>query len=120
MIDWDKVRYFRRHEFGQSGDIEPDAELVRLLDEARHYAGIPFVVTSGIRSPERNTEVGGAPTSAHLTGHAVDIRCPTSRHRHKILEAAMMVGFRRIGIGQGFLHLDTDPAKAQDIIWLYD
>ena len=120
-MDWSRVRYFRRHEFGQGEpDIEPDPLLVEMLDEARQFAGIPFVITSGLRTQERNSEVGGAPTSAHLTGHAVDIRCPTSRHRHKILEAALMVGFRRVGIGRGFVHLDTDSAKAQDIIWLYD
>ena len=120
MIDWHRVRYFRRAEFGRHGDVEPDPLLVEMLDEARQYAGIPFVITSGIRSPERNAEVGGAEESAHLTGHAVDIRCPTSRHRHKILEAALLVGFRRIGIGKGFIHLDTDPEKPQDVVWLYD
>ena len=121
MTDWDRVRYFRRQEFGQGEPgVEPDSELVRLLDEARAAAGIPFVINSAIRTSERNAAVGGAPTSAHLSGHAVDIRAPTSRHRYKILEAALMVEFRRIGIGKGFIHLDTDLTKPQDVIWLYD
>ena len=34
----------------------------------------PIVITSGYRSPELNKKVGGAPTSNHLTGCAVDIR----------------------------------------------
>ena len=34
----------------------------------------PIIITSGYRSPELNKKVGGAPTSNHLTGCAMDIR----------------------------------------------
>ena len=34
----------------------------------------PIIINSGFRSPELNKKVGGAPTSNHLTGCAVDIR----------------------------------------------
>ena len=35
---------------------------------------VPLVINSGYRSPEVNRLAGGAPTSNHLTGCAVDIR----------------------------------------------
>ena len=43
--------------------------------ENREEAEEPIVITSGYRSPEVNRAVGGSPTSNHLTGCAVDIRC---------------------------------------------
>ena len=35
----------------------------------------PIIITSGYRSPDVNRAVGGAYSSNHLTGCAVDIRC---------------------------------------------
>ena len=43
--------------------------------ENRLEAEEPIVITSGYRSPEVNRCVGGAHSSNHLTGCAVDIRC---------------------------------------------
>lgn len=121
-MDWSDVRHFRRSEFGRHGDIEPDPDLVRMLDAAREIAGIPFTITSGVRSPERNAEVGGVDTSAHLAGHAVDIQCRTSRERALIVTGLVLAGFRRIGISGkgGFIHADVDSTKPQDVMWLYD
>lgn len=118
-MDWSTVKHFSRSEFGRSGSIEPDEKLVRLLDQAREIAGVPFAINSGIRSVERNAKAGGAPESAHLSGHAVDIHCPTSRHRFLIVRALIEVGFYRIGIGATFVHADTDPDKGQEVIWTY-
>ena len=49
----------------------------RSLDDARDDKDgeEPIIITSGYRSPEVNRAVGGSPTSNHLTGCAVDIRC---------------------------------------------
>ena len=51
----------------RSREISPCASLSR--DDN------PIIITSGYRSPEVNKAVGGSPTSNHLTGCAVDIRC---------------------------------------------
>jgi zinc D-Ala-D-Ala carboxypeptidase len=89
------------------------------LDEAREYAGIPFVINSAYRSKEHNKKVGGKPNSSHLKGLAVDIRCNTSRNRFLVLDALIAVGFNRIGIADSFIHVDLDLSKSDNVIWTY-
>jgi len=89
------------------------------LDEAREYAGIPFVINSAYRSPKHNKKVGGKPNSSHIKGLAVDIRCNTSRNRFIILDALIAVGFNRIGIADSFIHVDLDLSKSDNVIWTY-
>lgn len=117
MIDWSEVRHFSREEFGHADGVEPDPELVHMLDYARHEADLPFIITSGIRTKQRNAEVGGVDGSAHLTGRAVDIQCRTGRARFLFVRALMDAGFRRIGIYDTHIHVDTDPNKPKDVIW---
>ena len=113
MTDWSRVRYFRRSEFGYAGDVEPDPLLVDLLDEARKYAGTPFVITSGIRAPS-----GPDDTSSHVTGKAVDIRAPTSRQKFQIVESLLLVGINRIGVYDRHIHVDTDRSKPAGVMWV--
>ena len=118
-IDWSRVKHFERSEFGHSKGVDPDSKLVEMLDEARTIAGVLFNINSGIRTKARNAEVGGKPNSAHIGGYAVDIECRTSRHRFLMTRALLEVGFTRIGWGESFIHVDTDPTKPQSVGWLY-
>ena len=90
------------------------------IQDARHIANVPFNITSGYRCRHHNgkPEVGGSPTSSHLTGCAADIACSDSATRERILHGLIEAGFRRIGVGQSFIHCDTDSRKAP-AVWLY-
>lgn len=46
----------------------------------------PVVITSGFRSADVNTAVGGARQSAHAQGLAVDFRCPSYGDTRKVFE----------------------------------
>lgn len=91
--------------------------LVR-LDEARCLAGIPFVLTSALRSVAHERKMGRPGTSSHTLGVAVDISCRDSVSRLRIVSALLDAGFRRIGIADTFIHVDADPDKAH-CLWLY-
>lgn len=89
------------------------------LEEARQIAGRPFVITSGMRCPEYNRQVGGVDSSAHLSGWAADISARGFSSRASILFALRSAGFNRIGIANSFIHVDSDPDKPTDVVWLY-
>lgn len=45
------------------------------MEKVRAALGQPVYVTSGFRCSELNIAIGGAPTSAHQSGSAVDFTC---------------------------------------------
>lgn len=116
-------RYFTEEEFRQAkpacslSDMSPI--FMSRLDEARHIAGVPFIVNSAYRSKSYEiNEKGREGTSSHTKGIAVDLRCQSNFNRLLIVEALIKVGFRRIGIGKTFIHVDNDASKSPSI-WLY-
>ena len=95
-----------------------DYKLMYKLDLARQMADIPFIITSGLRSTEKNKEVSKATDSSHLKGLAVDIACKNPQEAYCIIRGALMAGFERILLGEGHIHLDTDPTKTQKVIFV--
>lgn len=106
-------RYFSSDE---ARGLRPD--LVLRLDYARHVAGVPFVITSGFRTPEENAAAGGGGNSAHLRGWAVDLSCPDHVTRFHVIRGLYAAGFRRIVVykATGHVHADADPSLDQDIL----
>lgn len=118
-------KYFTNDDFkGASpscsiSQMSPD--LLAKLDRAREVAGIPFVVTSAYRPSSWDIAKGRSGNGAHTRtpGLAVDIRCRNSRERWLIVMAAVAVGFPRIGVAKGFVHLDIDTSLPNPVLWTY-
>lgn len=100
-----------------------DPAFIRMLQDLERETGYPVFdhINSGARSPKHNSKVGGVSNSSHKipTCRAADIHAPSLSLRKQLVFAAKKVGFRRIGIGQRFVHLDNDPKKKQDVAWGY-
>lgn len=117
------MKYFKLEEF-DSPDLPGSGEEMKkstldLLEKTREIADIPFIITSGYRTPEHNAKVGGVQGSSHTKGYAVDIKCSSSLNRYKVIKAALEAGFNRIGVSGSFIHLDNDPLKHPNVIWTY-
>jgi uncharacterized protein YcbK (DUF882 family) len=119
-IDWDRVRHFQKKELycRCCEKLNISANLVLKLDLARALAETPFIITSGFRCQKHNQVVGGVKDSAHVKGLAVDIAVQNNITRLSILRGLIIAGFRRIGIGSNFIHVDIDNSKANNV-WLY-
>jgi len=125
------MRYFDISEFDSpdepgSGQYMDDSFL-EMLDNARHLAGIPFVISKGggYRTKEYNDALmkrnpRASKTSSHLDGFAADIIVRSSRERAFIVGSLLDAGINRLGIANGFVHADNDPTKPADLIWVYN
>ena len=118
------LKYFDISEFDSpdekgSGNYM-DNGLLYKIDLLRERYGKPIRITSGYRTESHNAKVGGVSNSSHLQGLAVDIACTASRDRHDLLNEALKLGFNRIGIANTFIHIDVDPAKPSECIWVYN
>ena len=101
-----------------TGKIEKlDKNLLKMLEEVETRSGVAIHVTSCFRTPEENAAVKGSPNSAHLRGRAADLRAPDIVTASKIVCAAIIVGFRRIGIYSNHIHLDIDRSLPFPAVW---
>ena len=130
-VDNMTLKYFTKKEFdcncsscktkGNTGE-NMDIDFLVKLDKARDIVGVSFRINSGYRCPEHNKNVGGIKTSSHtnIPCNAADISTKDSVTRFKVLQALLEVGFVRIGIGESFIHCDTDTEnKSPEVCWTY-
>lgn len=105
-------------------------QLWSMLDDARGFSGVPFIITSGRRTPDGNSVLKGAvPDSSHLSGLGVDLWVEDNHHLEMILRGLSQAKFRRRGLyfisdpddSNNFIprhiHVDIDPGKPQDSMW---
>lgn len=101
--------HFHLSEFTESDTAEregidnaPDPMAVKnlfkvaaLMEQVRSALGAkPILVSSGFRSVQLNARVGGARTSNHMTGEAVDFRCPGFGTPLQISQAIVKSGIK--------------------------
>lgn len=123
-LSWKDVKYFKASEFDSpdapgSGEKGMNLEFVHKMDMLRAACGFPLFITSGYRTTAHNAKVGGVDSSAHTTGHAADIRAGASSTKFAIVDAALAIGFKRIGVGATFVHVDDAPGLPDRVLWTY-
>lgn len=117
-------KYFKYSEFDSpdepgSGEKYMCETLIQMLDEVRKEYGKPMRINSGYRSKSQNLMVGGKKDSSHLRGYAADISVKNSVDRFHLIWLFMKYNFRRVGVAKTFIHVDVDPDKPQEVMWLY-
>lgn len=121
-LNWDEIKYFKRREFackcGKCGGfpVEPDPELVKLLEKIRAYFGKPVRINSGVRCAAHNSSaaVGGAKNSQHLHGTAADIVVDgVTPERVALYAETLLPKTGGIGRYKTFTHIDTRKNRSR-------
>lgn len=110
---------FRQSEFAckcPCGISNISIELVKALQSLRDLLKEPIKINSACRCPAHNKAVRGSEKSFHITtpeqeGKAVDIQITNKGVAYKVREYAVQCGFKGIGVGANFIHLDVRPGN---------
>ena len=98
--------------------FEMDSRTLDRLEAVRLVYGRSIVIVSGFRCADHNAAVGGAVTSPHLAGHAVDVARPYGKELNELIGTFMACGFHGFGMGDGKLHFDDHPVLGRRA-WMY-
>ena len=106
----DVSKNFSRSEFACKcgcGRDTMDAKTLEIAEFVREMVGVPVTVLSGHRCAVHNKKVGGAKTSQHLYGRAIDLAVTDPM----VVAVAVRKRFSMASTGvyptKGFLHVDT-------------
>lgn len=82
-----------------------------------------ILVSSWYRCPELNKAVGSKPTSAHLTGMAIDFTCPTYGPPERLVKVLIASGltYDQVIVEYGsWVHISFDGERRQALIIDHD
>jgi uncharacterized protein YcbK (DUF882 family) len=114
------LKFFTLEEFNcqVTGENKMEPEFLQKLDRLRGECGFPFVITSGYRHPiEHPIEAAKEVPGTHAQGIAADILVQDSVSRMVLVEKALELGFKGVGIAKTFVHVDTRGTTP--VMWLY-
>ena len=113
---WDSIKYFGREEFAckcgkycNGYPAEISKKLVQTADRVRGHFGAPAIVSSGVRCPQHNANVGGVSNSRHLYGKAMDF-CIEGETAQQVLGYVQSQPEIRYAyaIDSNYVHMDVD------------
>lgn len=89
--------------------------LCETLEQIRELLDRPIQITSGYRSIELNRKVGGASTSAHLSGFAADFTCDSFGTPKEIVKKILdsNIKFDQLICEGTWVHISVDPKMRQ-------
>jgi hypothetical protein len=98
--------------------VDAMVRIARLAQQARDRIGRPFRVTSWYRPPEINQRVGGASSSRHMVGDAIDFYCDglTGNQLYWALDPWWPGGLGRYSQFPYLSHIDARGYRAR---WLH-
>jgi zinc D-Ala-D-Ala carboxypeptidase len=95
------------------GEYYHDPAFLDALEKMRAMVG-PLNINSARRCKRHNAAVGGASASMHTRSIAADLSL-TGHDRAELYRAALKAGFRGLGFGRTFLHVDLGSRRR----WTY-
>lgn len=118
--------HFGRYEYFNRalGDAEAVRRWLMVANELeiwRRFMGdTPILITGGYRTPERNAQVGGSPTSDHTTGSAVDFAVQGMEIvevRSRFLRVKEYLHFDQVIFYPSHVHLGVRPDRTNRRKW---
>jgi zinc D-Ala-D-Ala carboxypeptidase len=102
------------------GKEEVDTLLPAMVLDLQKAMGRPLTITSGYRCQKHNQELidkglPAAKNSMHCKGKAIDVLIIDPQDKEKLIGMAKRIGFKGIGRGKTFVHLDLGEARE----WIY-
>jgi len=99
-------------------DLNP--RMIEFANNLEEAIGAELIITSGYRSPDHLIEAKKKSPGEHTTGLAIDVAAVGGTPVYEIVEAAINLGCKRIGISRksNFVHLGLDLSRVTSI-WTY-
>ena len=101
-----------------SGVVAALQDTAGRLDQVCDLLAKPVLLVSAYRSPELNTAMGGKPTSAHVSGRAIDFICRDFGTPQQVCERIVKAGIKFDQLIQEgeWVHISFDPQMRNQVL----